>query len=132
MLLRDVFYGVRRFDDFAENLGISRNTLTRKLRHLVDEGILRRERYQDDPPRYEYRLTHKGIELFDVIVVLMRWGDTWTDERKKGPPVILTDRTTGLQLQPVLVDECTGQRIDPRRTTPVPGPGAPRTPRSRR
>ena len=57
LIVRDAFLGVTRFDDFRARLGISRNILTQRLNHLVDNGILTRVRYQDHPPRSEYRLT---------------------------------------------------------------------------
>lgn len=75
LVLRDAFNGVRRFDDFAARLPIARNILADRLRTLTEHGILRREQYQEHPPRYEYRLTAAGMELYPVIVALMQWGN---------------------------------------------------------
>ncbi len=80
LILRDAFQGVRRFDDFHASLGVARNILTSRLNHLVDAGVMRKERYQDNPPRYEYRLTEKGRDLIPVITTLMAWGDRWESE----------------------------------------------------
>lgn len=77
LILRDVFFGVRRFDDFQKDLRISRNVLTDRLQQLVTQGILRTVPYQDNPPRHEYRLTAKGRDLFDVLLAVWRFGDTW-------------------------------------------------------
>jgi DNA-binding HxlR family transcriptional regulator len=66
---------VTRFDDFQARLGISRNILTRRLSHLVDNGILKRVPYQDHPPRSEYRLTDKGRDLWHVVTAMRQWGD---------------------------------------------------------
>lgn len=77
LILRDAFFGVRRFDDFRRDLGIARNVLTARLQTLVDHDILRTVPYQDNPPRHEYRLTEKGRDLFDVLMALMRFGDRW-------------------------------------------------------
>src|SRR3954471_7716368 len=75
LVLREAFRGVRRFDDFQESLGIGRNILTQRLQRLVKEGILERRKYQERPPRYEYRLTKKGHELFPVLAAMIHWGD---------------------------------------------------------
>ena len=64
LIVRDAFYGVRRFDDFQENLGIARNVLTARLKKLVEAGIFRKTAYRQRPLRHEYRLTDKGAALF--------------------------------------------------------------------
>ena len=78
LIVRDAFLGVSRFDDFQAPLGISRNILTRRLSHLVDNGILTRVPYQDHPPRSEYRLTDKGRLLGPVLKALREWGTKYT------------------------------------------------------
>ena len=70
LIVRDAFYGVRRFDDFQENLGIARNVLTARLKKLVEAGVFRKTAYRQRPLRHEYRLTDKGAALFTVIVGL--------------------------------------------------------------
>jgi DNA-binding HxlR family transcriptional regulator len=75
LILRDAFRGVRRFDEIQQDLGIARNILTDRLTKLVDHGVLEKRKYQDRPPRYEYRLTPKGVDLSPALVALMRWGD---------------------------------------------------------
>lgn len=77
LIVRDVFFGVRRFDDFQRDLQISRNVLTDRLQQLVTHGILKTVPYQDNPPRHEYRLTDKGRDLFDVLLAVWRFGDKW-------------------------------------------------------
>ena len=91
MVLRDAFYGVRRFDDFQASLGVARNILTKRLTKLVDAGIMRMERYQEHPSRYEYRLTEKGRDLVPVLTSLLAWGDKWETENE--PPVRLIQTT---------------------------------------
>ena len=118
LVIRQSFLGARRFDDFQAALGIPRNVLAERLRALVDYGVLERKQYSERPPRFEYRLTDKGIGLFGVIVAMMQWGDEWLDW-PEGPPVQLVDRETGEPVEPVLVDRRTGEPIDPRRTRPV-------------
>ena len=77
LILRDLFNGARRFEDFAARLPIARNVLTARLRTLVAHGIVSRERYAEHPPRYEYRLTEAGMELYPVIVSLLQWGNRY-------------------------------------------------------
>jgi DNA-binding HxlR family transcriptional regulator len=77
LILRDAFLGVRRFDDFQRDLGIARNVLTDRLTKLVETGVFSTDLYEDHPPRFEYRLTAKGRDLFDVLVAMWRWGDKW-------------------------------------------------------
>src|SRR5687768_5512302 len=77
LLLRDCFSGVRTFDAFHRRLGISRSIVSERLKTLVDEGVLRRSAYQDHPVRYEYRLTTKGLDLYPILLSLVRWGNTY-------------------------------------------------------
>lgn len=77
LILRDAFLGIRRFDRFVESLGIARNTLTSRLEQLVAAGVLEMTPYQDNPVRYEYRLTDKGKDLFDVLMTLWAYGERW-------------------------------------------------------
>jgi DNA-binding HxlR family transcriptional regulator len=93
LIVRDVMLGFHRFDDFQRHLGIARNTLTDRLSRLVEEGILERRLYQDRPERYEYRLTRKGVDLWPVMVSLLKWGDRYL--APDGPPRILRHRDCG-------------------------------------
>jgi DNA-binding HxlR family transcriptional regulator len=77
LILRDVFKGLRRFEELRVDLGVARPVLSGRLRRLVDAGVLEKVPYQLRPPRYEYRLTPMGVELSPALVALMRWGDRW-------------------------------------------------------
>lgn len=96
LLLREVFFGARRFVDFQRNLGMARNLLSDRLGRLVANDILERRLYQARPERYEYRLTDKGRDLYDVIVAIMRWGDRWLTD---SPPLRLTHATDGGEIE---------------------------------
>ncbi len=96
LILRDAFLGVRRFERFQSSLGIARNVLQARLTRLVEEGVLRRERYQERPPRYEYRLTDKGLELWPVIVALLQWGSRHALEGDQ--PLVLEHSSCGGEL----------------------------------
>jgi DNA-binding HxlR family transcriptional regulator len=77
LILRDAFLGIRRFDQFVESLGIARNILTDRLEKLIAAGMLETIPYQDNPVRYEYRLTEQGKDLFDVLMTLWSYGERW-------------------------------------------------------
>lgn len=77
LVLRDVFRGIRRFDALCDDLGVSRPVLAKRLKGLVEAGVLERVAYQDNPPRFDYRLTPAGTELSPALVALLRWGDRW-------------------------------------------------------
>jgi DNA-binding HxlR family transcriptional regulator len=119
LVMRQAFYGTRRFDDFQRQLGVSRNVLTQRLDRLVAEEMLVRVPYQEHPPRHEYRLTDKGRDFFGVLAAMMGWGDRWLSGGEE-PPVELRDRATGRPVRPIVVDEETGRRIDVREVVAVP------------
>ena len=121
LVLRECFNRTRRFEDFQSHLGIARNVLTDRLGTLVDEGILERRQYQERPPRYEYRLTEKGLELYPVLVAVMRWGDKWKSDDK--PPVKLIHNTCGHEAEPKMVCSHCGEELRAREVTAAPGPG---------
>ena len=87
LIMREAFYGVRRFSDMQRNLGIARNILSTRLQTLVRAGILERRRYQAEPERFEYRLTRAGRDLYPAVIAIMRWGDEHLSQA--GAPVVL-------------------------------------------
>ncbi|MDZ7676669.1 MAG: helix-turn-helix domain-containing protein [Acidimicrobiales bacterium] len=124
MIVRDLFFGVRRFDDLVADLRISRGVLTDRLSTLLDHGVVKRHRYQQRPDRFEYRLTAKGRDLFPVLVALMHWGDTWLSAQAGGPPVVVTHTECGHDIAgPLLCPGCR-QPVGPDDVTASAGPGA--------
>src|SRR5579859_2391086 len=101
LVLRESFLGVRRFEEFQAHLGMARHRLTDRLNRLVEHEVLKRVPYQDKPPRYEYRLTEKGLDLYPVMLSLVRWGDRWMDQGK-GPPVVYRHNSCSHVMTPVL------------------------------
>lgn len=118
LVLRNATFGQRRFDELQSSLGVPRAILARRLARLVADGVLEKERYQERPPRYEYRLTEKGRAFFDVLAALWRWGEDWAWPNGE-PPVALVDRESGRPVRPVVIDEHTGKRLDARRLRAV-------------
>jgi DNA-binding HxlR family transcriptional regulator len=94
LILRDVFAGIRRFEQIQQDLGISRKVLTERLKWLVDNDVLERREYSNRPPRHEYVLTTKGTELCDLLMVMVRWGDRWL-AGEAGPPVLYRHHACG-------------------------------------
>ncbi|MGI9665523.1 MAG: winged helix-turn-helix transcriptional regulator [Acidimicrobiia bacterium] len=101
LILRDSFYGIRRFADFQDSLGIAKNILASRLTSLVESGIMRKEQYQEHPPRYEYRLTEKGRDLVPMLTTLLAWGDKWATDGED--PVKLTHTDCGAVMHTMTV-----------------------------
>jgi len=122
LIVRDAMEGITRFDDFRQHLGISPTMLTQRLNRLVETGIVRRRPYNTRPPRDEYVLSARGRELASVILALAGW---WNDAVEPDHrPVIVVDHETGAEVEPVVVDRRTGQRIEWPQHRFGPGPTA--------
>jgi DNA-binding HxlR family transcriptional regulator len=119
LIVRDVFLGLRRFDEIQSDLGIARNVLTERLNRLVEEGILERARYSERPERFEYRLTKKGRDLDIALTGLRQWGDTYMSEK---PPRLLRRKADRKPVVAALVPKGTAV-IKPEDVETVPGPG---------
>jgi len=115
LVMREAFYGRRKFDEFQSSLEIPRAVLTARLKRLCDEGMLERVEYQQSPVRYEYRLTDKGRAFWDVLAAMFRWGSDWMWPDDEQATVVLKDRDTGQVVKPRVVDEHTGEALDVRR-----------------
>jgi DNA-binding HxlR family transcriptional regulator len=122
LILREAFFGVRRYGQLARNLNIPRPTLSLRLRKLVDAGLLDRVLYAADPDRHEYRLTQAGRDLFPAVIALMRWGDTYL-AGAEGPPIVLHHETCGNPTRPHLTCDVCGEEINTRNVRPERGPG---------
>jgi DNA-binding HxlR family transcriptional regulator len=121
MILRDAFQGLTRFDEFQKSLGIAPNILTRRLKHLTDEGLFERRRYSERPMREEYLLTEKGRDFFPVLMALFAWGSRHVPEDDLA---FLLGDASGRERRTVLVDADTGEELKPENTSLLPGPGA--------
>jgi DNA-binding HxlR family transcriptional regulator len=103
LILREGFFGVRRYGQMQRDLGIARNVLADRLRQLVADGMFERVRYRTDPDWYEYRLTDRALGLYPVILGLMQWaGQHLSDERDAMIEVTLTHRACGHRTEPYL------------------------------
>ena len=77
LLLREAFYGTRRFNDLVAGTGLSESVAAKRLRQLVENGVMEQRAYRDPGARtrFEYLLSETGLLLFPLMVSLMRWGD---------------------------------------------------------
>jgi DNA-binding HxlR family transcriptional regulator len=122
LILRNVYVGMSRFAQIQQQLGISRKVLAERLKHLVHAGVLERRTYSTRPQRYEYALTAKGLELCDLLLVMVRWGDRWL-AGDAGPPVLYRHHACGKVSHVELsCSEC-GQSMDATNIDVLPGPG---------
>jgi DNA-binding HxlR family transcriptional regulator len=122
LVIRNAFFGTRRFDDFQSTLGVTRHVLAERLARLVEAGVLRKVAYQERPARHEYRLTEMGRDLYPVVVSLAAWGDKWLDEGR-GAPIEYVHKGCGKKTKPVLVCSECREPIAARDMIATPGPG---------
>lgn len=123
LLLREVFWGSRRFETIRENLGIARNILADRLRRLVELGLLEKRPIHPGGRRCEYRLSEKGRDLLPVLLALTQWGDRWLQPGGKAP-VEFRDRRDGEPIARIAVRAADGRELSGRDLLVVPGPGA--------
>lgn len=124
LMIRDLSLGLSRYDQFRASTGIPHATLAARLKHLTGAGIVERVRYRERPPRDEYRLTSKGLDLWKVNVALREWGDRWDATGYGEPTTVMVDRDSGRPLVLALVDAETGLPVPADRVRLRPGPGA--------
>src|SRR5258705_1696560 len=122
VVLREVFMGIRRFEDLGVRTSIPRQVLTNRLATLVDHGLLRRQPYQEPGHRSrdEYRLTQKGLDLYPVLAALLEWGDRYLGD-PDGSPITLVHRDCGESVH-LEVRCAAGTTLEPRAVGPRPGP----------
>lgn len=113
LVLREAFYGVRRYGEMARNLGIARNVLAARLKALVANGLLERRRYRTDPDWYEYVLTDAGRDLYGAIVAMLQWADVYLPAAGE-PQLRLRHRACGHQIHAKVVCAACGKELDPR------------------
>ena len=123
LIVRDILVGVSRFDAIRRDLGISGKVLTERLSELTEQGVLERVPYQDNPPRHDYVLTEKGVDLAYMLLAMKTWGDRWAAD-DDGPPMVLRHDRCGAIADVVPACSGCGERLFAGEVTPLPGPGA--------
>ena len=122
LIVRDILNGNRRFGELQSSLGIARNVLSSRLQSLIDEDILERRAYQESPPRYEYFLTEKGLDLWPALIALMHWGDRYS-AGPEGPPRLIVHKECGGEISERGICESCGEVLGARDARQVAGPG---------
>ncbi|HVD86615.1 MAG TPA: helix-turn-helix domain-containing protein [Solirubrobacterales bacterium] len=123
LIVRDVMHGHRRFGEMQESLGIARNVLSARLERLVEENILERRAYSESPPRHEYFLTEKGLDLWPALIALLNWGDRYSPS-PEGPRRLIVHKECGGTVSERGICESCGKILEARDAKQVPGPGA--------
>ena len=109
LVLREIHYGVHRFDAIQRNIGAPRDVLTKRLNRLVEAGVVERRQYSERPPRFEYHATTAGHELRPVLRLLNAWGARWMPDRPQTEDTFVHD--CGHELQPELACRACGQPV---------------------
>ena len=123
LLIREVIFGTRRFDEFVSHLGISRNVLTARLNALIDADILVQLPVRDEAVRTAYHLTEKGRDLLPALIALVQWGDRWL-QTPDSIPIQIIERKSGKVLPPMRPLNQSGQTLTLPDLDWIPGPGA--------
>ncbi|MFV8165259.1 winged helix-turn-helix transcriptional regulator [Mycobacterium sp. 134] len=107
LIIRELFFGVHRFDDLQRHLGVGPNILSTRLRNLVSLGVVDRVEYQSWPARYEYRLSEKGLDYYPIPLAVAMWGRRWLPPNPNEPTLT---HACGGEVQAVLrCAECTAE-----------------------
>lgn len=122
LIIRDAFYGVTRFQDFHQSIGLAKNVLSDRLTKLVDGGVLKTVPIGEGSWN-EYRLTPMGHDLLPALLALMQWGDRWINE-PDNIPVKVIDRRTGRFIRHIEIQDANGKPLVAKHLAFKVGPGA--------
>lgn len=124
LILRDLSFGLSKYEDLRRSTGVTNATLSDRLKHLEENELIERRRYQVNPERYEYVLTRKGRDTILLTQALVQVGDKWAVSGTAGPPLKFTNRKTGGAVKLAMVDQDTGEPVRLNDLEPQAGPGA--------
>jgi DNA-binding HxlR family transcriptional regulator len=122
LIIRDAFYGLSRFQDFQQSIGLAKNVLTARLQKLVEGGILATEPVGDGG-WLSYQLTPKGHALLPTLLALLQWGDQWVNQPDKIPIRVL-ERSTKSAIEPIVIRGASGKALAMPDLALQAGPGA--------
>ena len=123
LILRDLMFGLSKYEDLRRSTGVTHATLSDRLKHLEENELIDRRRYQSNPERYEYILTRKGRDTVLLAHALLQIGDKWA-VTAHGPPIRFVDRKSGRAVKVALVDAEAGVPVRLADIMPSEGPGA--------
>ena len=110
LIVREIGYGFRRFNEIAAFTGAPRDVLASRLRRLEGIGILERRPYSDRPPRFEYQLTEMGGDLRPIVLAFKEWGDR---QLNPGAEPVVFEHSCGAEFHPQTICAACGQPVRP-------------------
>jgi DNA-binding HxlR family transcriptional regulator len=110
LIVREIGYGYRRFQELAGFTGAPRDVLSSRLRRLEGLGLIERRLYSERPERYEYHLTAAGEELRPIVLALKEWGDRRCEP---GAEPVVFEHTCGAEFHPLTVCAACGAPVAP-------------------
>lgn len=122
LILRELWFGLRRFDEFQTTLNIPRATLSNRLKNLLVKELLVQRPAKEGGARKVYRLTERGSALYPVMLTLLRWGDVWR-KGDDGVPLYLKHNCCNKKTEVEVIYSCCGGRVDPKQVVYSDGPG---------
>lgn len=122
LILRDAMFGVTRFEELRERLGVARNILATRLDEMVANGLLERQPYDSARCRYDYVLTDKGRATWPILMAIRQWGDSWISGEGH-EPIQFVHRTCRKKTTAQMVCDRCGEPLEPGDLRAVAGPG---------
>lgn len=133
LILRELFLGVKRFEEFQVQTGMSPHLLSTRLKRLEVDGIVIRRPYSERPPRHEYRLTNMGLDLYPLLLSLKAWGEKWGGfDPGAEPALVITHRHCGHETGLDLICPSCSKPFGPKDATVALGEGFKAERRARR
>jgi DNA-binding HxlR family transcriptional regulator len=123
LILREAYYGIKRFDEFEYYIGVAPNILSNRLKRFVEAGVMRRVPLPEHSARYEYILTEKGRDFFPAYLALKKWGDDWLAE-PEGPQIVFREREAMREIEYPKLLSASGKPLRLEDMEVVAGPGA--------
>lgn len=111
LIIRSIFTKLRKYDEILNDTGMATNILAERLAWLTQKGMITAVLYQNNPERFEYWLTRKGLDYYPVLVMLQLWGDKYYAS-PEGPPIILEHKVCGQPLNAYVGCSCCKKPID--------------------
>ncbi|QKG70652.1 winged helix-turn-helix transcriptional regulator [Erythrobacter mangrovi] len=124
LILRDLFIGLSRFEEFRESLDIPPTTLSDRLKRMVEHGIVEKRPYQKAPLREEFILTPKGRDFWPILLSIAKWGDRHDASGAGAPPMRFVSDKSGSDVMLKLIDENEGTAVRPSDIHMEAGPAA--------
>jgi DNA-binding HxlR family transcriptional regulator len=124
LILRDLSFGLSRYEQLRKSTGVTHATLSDHLKHLQESELIERRQYQTGPDRYEYVLTRKGRDITLVLQALAQVGDRWAISGKAGPPLRFMNRNNGRAVKLAMIEENSGKIVRAADVRRKAGPGA--------